>query len=70
MSAAVAIGRYLSHLLRIAYGHRMMNMRKTLATVWGPIYLKVEPATDVKPPICMTENEKFDAAVEVSLKFR
>ncbi|CDS36484.1 conserved hypothetical protein [Echinococcus multilocularis] len=65
MSAAVAIGRYLSHLLRIAYGHRMMNMRKTLATVWGPIFLKVEPATDIKPPIRMTECEKFDAAVEI-----
>ncbi|KAM7533883.1 hypothetical protein Aperf_G00000109312 [Anoplocephala perfoliata] len=65
MGAAIAIGRHLSHLVRIAYGHRLMNFRRNLATVWGPVYLNVEPATDMKPPIYMSDCAKFEAAVEI-----
>ncbi|KAM3184630.1 hypothetical protein ACTXT7_007969 [Hymenolepis weldensis] len=68
MCAAIAIGRYLNNLHRIAADHKIVNFRMNLATVWGPLYINVEPATDVKPPIIMTECEKFSASVEIFAK--
>ncbi|VDL59151.1 unnamed protein product [Hymenolepis diminuta] len=68
MCAAIAIGRYLNNLHRIAADHKIVNFRTNLATVWGPLYINVEPATDIKPPIIMTECEKFSASVEIFAK--
>nr|CDS26174.1 expressed conserved protein [Hymenolepis microstoma] len=68
LGAALAIGRYLSNLSRIAADYKIVNFRKNLATVWGPLYLSVEPATDASPPVKMTECEKHFAAVEIFAK--
>ncbi|VDN97451.1 unnamed protein product [Rodentolepis nana] len=68
LCAAFAIGRYLSNLSRIATDYKLINFRKNLATVWGPIYMSVEPAPDTSPPVRMTECEKHAAAIEIFAK--
>lgn len=66
MSACIAIGRHLSNLLRVAYGHRLANMRMILARVWGPLFIKVEVADDLMKTVSLTEPQKVEAAIEVS----
>uniref|UniRef100_A0A5K3F6P6 PH domain-containing protein n=1 Tax=Mesocestoides corti TaxID=53468 RepID=A0A5K3F6P6_MESCO len=64
-SSVIALGRHLSHLLRIACGHRLINMPKIVSKVWGPIFIKVENDKDAFPQVNLTEEEKLGVAIEV-----
>ncbi len=67
MAAAISIGRHLSNLLRVSYGHKLPNMKYILAKVWGPLFLRVEVAFDMKKYVYLTEPQKVEASMEVSL---
>ncbi|VDD75353.1 unnamed protein product [Mesocestoides corti] len=64
-SSVIALGRHLSHLLRIACGHRLINMPKIVSKVWGPIFIKVENDKDAFPQVNLTEEEKLGVAIEL-----
>uniref|UniRef100_A0A5K3F962 PH domain-containing protein n=3 Tax=Mesocestoides corti TaxID=53468 RepID=A0A5K3F962_MESCO len=67
-SSVIALGRHLSHLLRIACGHRLINMPKIVSKVWGPIFIKVENDKDAFPQVNLTEEEKLGVAIEIFLR--
>lgn len=70
MCAAQQIGRYLSNLHRMASDLGYLNFRENLATVWGPIFLKVEPPAEPgRKPCTQSACDEYEAAVEVSRLF-